>query len=384
MPPTPSNAPLADLTPFDLGALPDGPRSFHEQFLAYGRTAPATVKEAYRRLVADGQVQTLFVDDRRFNAFARSRRGTHLIALNVAVPSLLHFVFNNALRLEYVFREVGSATAEEPYREADDRRPIPLALPDTLPVAEALVTLPGVSRPRDERRALVASALTEVAGAFCVFHEVGHLIGGHTGYASAQLWGGDVAEFTGSRFTFCPRRLLRQSWEREADIIAAVMTMSFVLNDPGTREHFRDCFDLPPEEDEYPYHVFSVVLFAVKLLFLYLAQIPLRFDVRAYHPHPLIRATYVHSALRLTAADDLGLDIEALDPLLDAATDQADQVWSDLGARVPALDRYAGGPELARVVEREIVRLEEAHKRLQPGYSRWSWLDDSVWKERQG
>ena len=372
---------LEDLNPFDLGQLSEEVRLFYEQFLVFGRTAPVTVREAYLRLVSNDQVKTLFVSDHKFNALARSRYGGHCIALNVAVPCLLHFLYNNALRLEYVFSGVSSSAKEKPYF----KRPIesiPLELPKGVSLEEALVTLPGVSRPRDDQRALVATALTEIAGAFCVFHEVGHIIGGHTGYTSSQLGVSDVAEFSGLSFKLGRNKLLRQVWEREADIIAAVMTMSFVLNDADTREHFRECFSLTENDEEYPYQIFSIVLFGIKLLFLYLAQLPTRFAIRSAHPHPLIRATYIHNIIRLVAEDDLGLDIKELDPMLDASTDLADIVGAELGIKIPALSRYTSPQKLSRVVEKEIVRLEEAHKRLQPLYTQWSWVNESVWVER--
>jgi hypothetical protein len=291
-------------------------------------------------------------------------------------------LYNVALRLPYTFTDVGDAAAELRYWDEGDRRSIPLALPDTASVIEALQMLPSASRPKDERRALVASALTEVAVAFCVFHEVGHVIGGHTGFAADRMGSGVVAEFGAGTLLPCPRRLLRQVWEREADVIAAVMTISFMVNDANTRKHFADCFGFP-DDDDYPYHAFSVVLFALKILFLYLAQIPARLDVRGYHPHPLVRVTYLHNAIRTTAVDDLDMDVEALDGLLDAATDQADQVWADLGLRVPAINQSTNSAALASSIAKQIDRLEDAHKRLQPRYSRWSWLPESVWKEHQ-
>ena len=386
-PPPQPPLPAGDRPPFDLESLPDGLRQFYGQFLAYGRTAPARVKEEYRRSAAEGRVRTLFLDARRFNAFARSRGEDHTIALNVAVPCLLHFIFNIVLRLPYVFIDVGDAGAEQRYRRGDDARPLPLELPPVLPVAEALAALPGVSRPRDEGRALVASALTEVATTFCVFHEVGHVVGGHTGCAAGRFWGGDVAEFTGGGgLALCSRRLLGQVWEREADGIAAVMLLSFVVADDGTRQHFRECFGIPDgdgEEDEYAYHVCAVVLFALKLLFLYLAQIPAALNVRGDHPHPLVRAAYVRDVLRLTSVGQLGLDPDVLDPMLEVAADQAAQVWADYGLGVPALKGNAGDLAVAEAVGRQLARLEHAHKQLRPRYARWSWVPESAWGEHE-
>jgi hypothetical protein len=368
---------------FDLRTLPDDLRDFYAQFLGYGRATPSTVSEKYHRAAAEGRVRVLYADRRQFNLSAESPGDTHTIELNIAFPCLLHFVFNNVLRLPYVFPQVGDSAAETPYREPGDGRLVPFELPERLPVVEALRVLPGVSRPKDDDRALFASTLTELASTFCVFHEVGHVIGGHSGYEASRMWGKPVSEFTGDRWHFCHRRALRQVMEREADIIATVMTMSFVLNDPATRRHFRECLAITGNDDLYPYQILPILLFSLKVLFGYLAQIPAGLKVHADHPHPLLRALYVHNAIRLTAVDDLGLDGERLDAGLDEITEQEARLWNDLGMRIPALEGPEDGQTLARIAEREITRLEEAHRRLQPRYAAWSYIPDSVWKEHE-
>lgn len=369
---------------FDLNTLPDDVREFYEQFLDYGWSATANVKEEYIRIASQGHVQTIYLHDREFNAEAISHGDHYHILLNVAIPCLLHFIYNNTLRLPHIFAHVGHVGSEQPYREFNDNRAIPFVLPSSAPIAESLTNLPGMSRPADDERALFATALTEVACIYCVFHEIGHVIGGHAGYQAQRLWGSGVCEFTSGRTYCCPRQLLRQVWEREADIIATVMIISLVLTDAGARQHFSECFQIAGSDDEgYSYQVLPVVLFALKLLFLYFAQVPLRLNFSSNHPHPLVRITYVHSALRLVSRDDLGLDLGRLDNLFDQATGLADQCWSDLGLCVPLLEGSKTGPQLAKAIERHVMNLEEAHKRLQCRYSRWSFIPGSAWKEHQ-
>ena len=63
-------------------------------------------------------------------------------------------------------------------------------------------------------------------------------------------------------------------------------------------------------------------------------------------------------------------------------TDAADVVCEELGLTVPALNGETNGEELARVVEREITRLESAHARLQARYAKYSWMPPEVWSEQ--
>ena len=178
------------------------------------------------------------------------------------------------------------------------------------PIAECISELPGLSRPRDERRASLAVALTEFATLFCVFHEVGHIVGGHAASHSRRMRRVALSEFATGSSSLCSRRLLRRVWEREADIIAASMTMSFVLADGGVRAHYASIFGLEGGSDaeDSTFYLLSALLFALKVLFLYLGQVGASLKTREYHPHPLIRATYVHAAIRLAAFHDLGLD----------------------------------------------------------------------------
>lgn len=367
---------------FDLRMLSEDLQIFYSQFLTYVNVAPSSVSDAYHRAATQGRIRARYVARRDFYLGAETLRDVHSVDLGISVPCLLHFIFNNTLRLSHVFPQIGKATEEKPYREPNDGRFVPFELPEEMTIAESLLMLPGASRPVDNDRALCASALTELACTFCVFHEVGHLIGGHAGYVARRFGGGSVKEFSRRRITFCPRLLLDQVMEREADIIATSMAIAFMFNHQSTEEHFSDCFKLSCDKESYSYEILKFLLFAIKILFLYLAQIPGMLNTRSVHPHPLVRATYVHSAMRLGAFDELGLDESRLDAILDEITDFADQVWADLGMRVPALEGSESQPKLAQVLESEIVRLEEAHKRLQPKYSPWSFLPESVWKER--
>jgi hypothetical protein len=372
---------------FDLGQLSGDQRDFYAQFLNYGESAAGVIARKYGRPTGHARVNATFLEKRTFNAQAWSHGDDQGIALHAGVPSLLHFCFNHILRNPHIFPSVGDAGGEQEHRRVFENG-IPLGLTEDVPIVESISALPSLSRPHDEHRVQAAVALTELATTFCVFHEVGHIVGGHAAFHSRQMREVALTEFAVGSSGLCTRRLIRRIWEREADIIAAVMMMSFILNDQGTCTHYASVFRLNDnsvadvDTGDQSYHLLSALLFAIKVLFLYLAQVGETLKTRAYHPHPLIRATYVHSAIRLAAIHDLNLDQAKIDDNLDWMTDAADVAWEELGLKVPALQGRAKGDELARVVEGEITKLEEAHARLQNRYSHYSWMPQVVWREQ--
>lgn len=378
---------------FDIRRLPDEAREFHAQFLAYARSAAAAVRREYG--LPELLIRAEYVEERSFNASAVVTGECPTVRLHAGLPSLLHFCFNNVLRQPDVLPGLGAAAAEVPYRERFDRG-IPRGLPPAVPIEEAVVLLPTVSRPADDARANAAVAMTELAAAFCAFHEVGHLVGGHAGYAALHLPDGHVSEFFDLKRAVSKLvggvRLL-QVWEREADQIALVMAMSFVRTDPATRQRFTEAFGIRPAvgstnecdaaatADE-EYELFGQLLFAVKILFLYLAQVSADLRSKGAHPHPVVRTTYLHSAMRLTAVDDLGMDEQRLDQVLDAAADLADQVWLRLCPPSPVFTLPETADMLVERVRVEVEALEDYQREWQPRYIKYAWAPTSAWKER--
>lgn len=370
--------PKIDGIDMNTNAFQPDQRDFYDQILEYGLHFPGNVDTEFLRLAESGQLRVRLLNSRSFNASAGgTKEKGYDIELNVSVPPILHFLFNVAMRVPGVFGYIDDDD-EEPYRDPSVKRPIPLALPEGLSIIEACETLPSVSRPRSDRRALVASKLAELACGFCMFHEVGHVVAGHTPFAMTLCSSDSICELSESGES----NTLLQVCEREADLIAIMQLASILISPSEHRDHFRACFELEEEEDEsIPYHMLSIALFSVRILFLYLGQFNGEIKTKSLHPHPLVRATYVHSALRIMAIEDLGLDVEILDEMLDNAADQSSAVWHELGLEVPALNGDQPPEWYSTEVAVEVERLVEKHEQLYETFTATSWLPLDSWTE---
>ncbi|MCA9302643.1 MAG: hypothetical protein KC996_00825 [Phycisphaerales bacterium] len=274
-----------DIHELDLSLLPETVARFYSQIIQWGYTAPATVNEAYHKLGSQGRVRSMIADSPELNAWATSHEDGFVIGLFAAAPIILHFTCNQLLRCPMVFPSVGQPQNEAPETNGYTHG-VPLTLPDTLPVQEACTVLPSVSRPEDDERAAAASALTELASAFAMFHEVSHVIAGHAGYlrSSQNL---ALFELTRRPIRRSHSRLLRV-WEYEADKIAAVMLLSFLVA-PENQDHFADVFSISAKDSEHLVAQLTAAgISAAYILFLLLGQRSAALRAGSVHPHPLV------------------------------------------------------------------------------------------------
>jgi hypothetical protein len=197
---------------------------------------------------------------------------------------------------------------------------IPLVLNTETTLLEALVGIPQTSRPYDDVRALAAAGMTELACMFTVLHEVGHAACGHTRFSELRLAGEPVSEFMALSDLIRRRRFLRQVWEMEADLIAAMLLVRWIMGPEPNRVFLSEVFGVE-EQARYQYDAVAAALAGLYVLFLYMNQ---RERARGWfrsHPPPLVRITYVHNAVRLFAQRDFQMDMRELDRRVDEAND---------------------------------------------------------------
>jgi hypothetical protein len=353
---------------FDLRSLPAAQRTFFA-----GAIALATRAFNFSRSVSQAPQRAtppiVFVEDRSFNARAR----TSAIGVHVAVPSILHFLFNQILCWPNVYPHIGTRAS---HRVNEYSSGLPWALPSTLSIADALVALPARSRPVDDQRAQAASAMTDIALTFCMYHEMCHVMFGHTGAHEAQFGTIDFLEFFSPESTEIPTYRIGQAWEYEADVNAAYMVTSSLLGDEN-RAHFGNMFQVDTTTGKYERAILSIWFTVLHALFLYLGQQPRRKPSRARHPHASVRSAYIFSELspQLAFEDRTQLSSRALSRLELHACRTAERVWKQM--------RLTASTLTASQVESRIRRLKADLKVLRPTYRRYSWFGDaaSVFRE---
>jgi hypothetical protein len=374
---TSQSDPAPPVAAFDLGRLAQPLRGFYQNLLSLARSVTREMARWHGTQHLLAEVRAVCASDRGFDAHAESAGGHHQIVFSCALPCLLHFCFNNVLRLPFVFPQMGAARSERRYREAFNEG-IPLALPADVPLKVSLDRLPSISRPRDFGRAFAASALTEMAAAFCVLHEVGHVVGGHTGYLARRGDRTRLAELSLGTTVQGRSQALRRSWEFDADLLGASFLASYLLADDDTRAHFSEAFQVSSEEARYI--LLARAVFALGILFHYMGQTSTRLATVSHHAHPFVRLAAVRQVLFAGATHQRGprLDPRRLKLLFQDASNLAGRAWLELGLQMPALH---GRGRVDVTVNREHRSLIRSTEQLRPRYQRWCFFPLSRWME---
>ncbi|TXH29706.1 MAG: hypothetical protein E6Q99_00360 [Elusimicrobia bacterium] len=298
----------------------------------------------------------------QLGAEARRVKDGYEVRLNGALPAIVHFAFNSLLRTPQFMYGIGDAESEQLHRESSKR--IPLALPRGVKVEEAIVAITSVSRPRDTQRAATAVLMSELAVAYCAYHELAHVLLGHVD-AHCQ-WTGCLGLLEMAESVMPDGRAsarVRMVWEYEADLVAANMLLQdMVAND--AEPVFRDAYG--GDNDSGVLARFQAMLGAILVVFLLVAQAtPIK---QRTHPEPLIRFAAVandSAAALVEQQPQLQLSFEQVGEAVNDVALSALSAWSILGLGTSPASPLKNLLNAQRVVE----RLEHDREELHPLYS---------------
>lgn len=313
------------------------------------------------------EVRPILKRTKAFGAEAsRSSRG-YYVQLNAALPAILHYTFNNLLRIPSYMSGVGDTSAETPYRDLHSG--ISFFLPRGMQVEKAIYTIAGLSRPKDNQRAQAAVLLTELATAFCAYHEVAHIMLGHVD-ANAQL---NSSLHLVEVVPICTMpagkvAAMRRVWEFEADLVAANMLLQDMVS-PGTEEAFMAAFG--PESDYSPVARVQAMLGAALVVFLLVSQsAPAS---KRTHPDPLVRFIAIandSAAALVEQQPNLGLSIEEMQEAVNDVAAAILDAWLHL--QVPSRYRSPAARMLSARVH--VEKLQQQRLEFYEVYSGYAYL----------
>lgn len=346
----------------DRSKLPAEYAGWYDSHLDKVRTARAAVERIVG--VPLPSVGVRLRRSRTLGAEALRVASGYEVRLSAALPAIVHYAFNCLLRTPSFMPGLGDAASEQRYRESSQR--IPLSLPIGLGVEQAIVTITGLSRPRDPQRATAAVLLTELAVAFSAYHELAHIVLGHVDAhrrASGRARLLEVAEREPGLCTV--DRRLRFVWEYEADLVAANMLLQDMMG-AGAEAAFRDAYGDGAETGLLDR--FQAMLGAMLVVFLLVAQATPR--ERRSHPEPLVRFAAIandSAAALVEQQPQLGLDVDAAGAAVNEAAVSMLGAWTELGLGTSAASPLKNLLTARRAVERlERDRLtrHSAHSRF--------------------
>lgn len=311
-----------------------------------------------------------FIDEREFNAFASldDDGSRYWVEVNAAVPLLIMILF---------------------YRLLTDKRVLPYLDPGGEAVAN--YELPFILNPEvfDERvdwqvrtnaiRSFAAGTIADLCSTFVVLHEFGHIICGHTEGIRYYEKDEKLAELV-SR----PRKWLnatarhiealerRKAWERDADLIGAVLLAQFVdelANPTFTEERTRRVFtNTKGVELE---HTLAIAIAALFALFCYVQGSRRKLHKDSSHPHPHVRSLFVKDILVQELATRKNLNMDKLDAL---AMERLDEMMDAL-IDIELLDTRIYSAAYDRALDRERDGLETLHATFKESCARWRWFE---------
>lgn len=302
-----------------------------------------------------------------FGAEARRTGDAYQVILSAALPAILHYTFNNLFRDPNYLPGIGNAASEIPYR--DLRSGIPFSLPRHVRVETAICVIAQLSRPLDDDRAQAAALMAELATAFCVYHEVAHIVLGHIDALSEQHSNGRLLEIVPSNSAPQGRAAeIRRVWEYEADLVAANMLLQDMVS-PGAEETFAVVYG--SDNDYTPLGRVQAMLGAALVVFLLISQATP--TSRQTHPDPLVRFVAIANdaaAAMVEQHPQFALTHEEMQEAVNDVAVMTVERWSAL--QTPSRYRSLAGRMLG--ARPQVEKLERLRSELQASYRGHAYL----------
>lgn len=234
--------------------------------------------------------------------------------------------------------------------------------------------------PSDQQRRDVAQILAELALEFLLYHEIGHIVGGHLELLKARQGLAMISEFAHPVHK-SEDLLLRHVLECDADAFACDVTSGVHLHDDRA-ELLSDIFNA---RERPPKH-FALLIYLMAIGVLFRAVYP-RAPVtlgqsNLSHPHPAVRACIIGSCTMARGLFDESFTTTDLADIVKDSVRNIEQVWADLflpgqNPEAPAVwARNVGDAamELFGSYGKEKSLLDQ-YARLPRKWDDWEWPD---------
>lgn len=349
----------------DFDAMPSDFAQWYRNHRAKVDTAVTAMRPLLAKPLPD--VIGILKRTKAFGAEARRTGNAYQVHLSAALPAILHYTFNNMFRDPHYLAGIGNATGETPYRDLHSG--IPFSLPRRVRVETAICAIAQLSRPLDNDRAHAAVLMAELATAFCVYHEVAHIVLGHIDALSEQHSSGQLLEIVPSNRAPQGRTAeVRRVWEYEADLVAANMLLQDMVS-PGAEEAFAAIYG--PDNDYTPLGRVQAMLGAALVVFLLISQATP--TSRRTHPDPLVRFVAIANdaaAAMVEQHPQFGLTHEEMQEAVNDVAAMTLERWSAL--QTPS--RYRSPASRMLGARQQVEKLERLRSELHASYRGHAYL----------
>lgn len=369
------NAPSMTIGGFDRFFASEGLRVFNYGHLDYNvqslyETPQITgykLIRAFCRMAGKPEMANSCVVDylnmHEFQAYAATSKSQHFVALSMALPILVQTMFQDLVRLTNPFSE------EEDYD--DDIRLFPSSLDKGVysgpELGRNIESILIESMPEERWQKILSTKLAEIAVAFCVAHEISHIVRGHTiiGQGRGMSSLAEVENGLGRRISDS----VSQAWELQADRTAIAFIYSYVINTESYQKRLLK--DLKCSRSGDPkIELMGKVVYAVSLVFSLLGQQQFEVDAVGTHPSAITRQTFVMAqVVTLLSSKAVGCDETEAERVVQRAATQASRAWERIGYR---FGHYTDSVDNLPVV---VKRMDRATVLCEKYLKHYGWTD---------
>lgn len=294
-------------------------------FVEKGRVLHESLTAHMRPQWKQRPLEILIADNALLNACATDHSGCDRICIFRGALEQISGTILGLLSTPAFFRAIGDIKKEARPQNLPGGRFPPVPLLKNVSDADPLTPL---FFPNDQTRMTVAQVLTELALEFLIYHEIGHVVGGHLDIPRDSHRLSTIAEFQYA-INKPGDSALQHVLECDADAFACHVTY-WVHTHEGMAVLVSDLVNV----SEWQSKDFALLtyLMAVGALFRVLyPNAPLTINAyKSSHPHPAARACVVASFAMAHGLCDGSFTATSLDKIVAESVGNIEDVWADL------------------------------------------------------
>lgn len=292
-------------------------------FLEKGHVLHQLLTDHMRTQWRQRPLEILIVDNTSLNAFATNHADCDCICVFRGALEHIYGTILGLLSTPIFFPKIGDVNNEvHPENLPGGRFPPVLLLRN---ISDADLKTP-LFFPNDQTRVTLALVLTELALEFLIYHEIGHVVGGHLDISRYGTHTATIAEFQHAvRPDGCTFQHLL---ECDADAFACHVT-SYVHTHEQNAAMLRDLLCAEWQSKDL---ILLTYLMAIGVLFrtLYPSAPSVLGADKSSHPHPAVRACLVASSTMARGLHDGSITSMSLNGIVTNSVGNIESVWADL------------------------------------------------------
>jgi len=292
-------------------------------FVEKGRVLHELLTDHMRSQWRQRPLEILIVDDASLNAFATNHAGCDRICVFRGALEHIYGTILGLLSTPIFFPTIGNVDNEVRLENLPGGRFPPVLLLRNVSDADRNTPL---FFPNDQTRMTLAQVLAELALEFLIYHEIGHIVGGHLDIPRYGVRTATIAEFQHAvKPDDCTFQHLL---ECDADAFACHVTSSVHTHDQ-IAALLRDMLCAEWQSKDF---ALLTYLMAIGVLFRALypsAPCALSAD-KSSHPHPAVRACLVASSTMARGLHDGSFTSTSLNGIVANSVGNIEGVWADL------------------------------------------------------